>query len=259
MAECLDCVASAGCEGIEHVIVDGGSSDRTVEIVRDFTCHHPHVRLFSKPGTNQSAAMNHGITVARGQVLGFLNVDDFYEPHTLRFVQQAFKTLREPTLLVGNCNVLGDDGKLLFVNRPRNLRITHILVKKNNASIPVNPVAYFYHASLHKEIGLYTTEDDYIMDLDFIFRAVRVARVRYMKETLGNFRLIKGTKTYNDNVSRLIEYRYEKLLERHYQRLPKRLQWLVKSGALCADARFALRRGARAITRAFDDAGFRRR
>ena len=61
---------------IEHIVVDGGSTDGTLEILR----RHPHVVWSSEPDEGQADALNKGFARARGTVLGWLNADDRYLP-----------------------------------------------------------------------------------------------------------------------------------------------------------------------------------
>jgi Glycosyltransferases involved in cell wall biogenesis len=192
---CIQSVANqdrGNCE-IEHLIIDGGSTDQTVEIVKDYADKYPHIRWLSEKDEGQSDAMNKGFKMARGRILGFLNADDFYESGALARVCEMFKTLPEPSLLVGNCKVIDDVGKLLWLNKP-NTKYYQLLqvwrfVMPNNAS------CYFYHRSLHDRIGEYDTQEHFVMDLDFLLHAVRAAHVAYLDETFGNYRVYPGTKT----------------------------------------------------------------
>jgi glycosyltransferase involved in cell wall biosynthesis len=190
---CIQGVIHQNCPDIEHIIVDGGSTDGTVDIIQQYAQQYPHIRWVSEKDRGQSDAMNKGIAMARGEILGFLNVDDFYEPNALNRVLKHFETLPEPSFLVGDCNLWDDDDRLLYVNQPSQISLLMILF--DIAQFPFNPSAYFYHASLHDKIGVYDTDDHYAMDLDFVLRAVQIATVKYVNETLGNFRLITGTKT----------------------------------------------------------------
>ena len=63
--------------------MDGGSSDGGPELVQEWQKKYPHIRLISEKDRGQSDAMNKGINLAKGSIIGFLNVDDFYENDVL--------------------------------------------------------------------------------------------------------------------------------------------------------------------------------
>lgn len=195
---CIKVVIEQNCPDREHIIIDGGSTDETVEIIKQYAENYPHIRWISEKDRGQSDAMNKGIAMAKGDILAILNVDDFYEPNVLNRVLNIFKDLPEPTLLVGNCNIRDDNDRITKVNKPSRLKLEDLLVGSTKNPFPANPSAYFYHTSLHKIIGLYKVDEHYAMDLDFILKAVKYANVKYVDETWGNFRLIKGTKTFNN-------------------------------------------------------------
>ncbi|MFB2836321.1 glycosyltransferase family 2 protein [Floridanema evergladense] len=211
---CIKVVIDQACSDIEHIIVDGGSTDRTLEIVQHYAEKYPHIRWISEKDRGQSDAMNKGIALAKHKIIGFFNVDDYYEPNVLNRVKELFQNLPEPTLLVGNCNVWLDSGKLKYVNKPSKLKLVQLLAERN---FPVNPVAYFYHKSLHEKIGLYSLEEKYVMDVIFIFEAVQAATVKYVDETWGNYRYITGSKTY-DNVSESFQ-NYDRIVSQYINKL----------------------------------------
>ena len=195
---CIEMVLAQEYPDIEHIIVDGGSSDRTAEIIRRYAEKHRHIRWISEKDRGQADAMNKGISMAGGEILGILNVDDYYEPSLLTRVARYFETLPEPSLLVGNCNVRDEQGEIIFVNKPAKIKLEDLLLGYLANPHPVNPSAYFYHTSLHAKIGSYKVEEHYALDLDFLLRAVQVAHVEYVDEVWGNQRLIEGTKTFDD-------------------------------------------------------------
>lgn len=224
---CIKVVIDQTCLNFEHIIIDGGSTDRTVKIIKQYAKKYSHIHWISEKDQGQSDAMNKGIAIAKGEILAILNVDDFYEPNVLNRISEMFKALPEPSLLVGNCNVWVDDGKLKFVNKPSKLKLTELLLGFSVNQYPSNPSAYFYHTSLHQKIGPYKIEEHYVMDVDFLFRAVQVATVKYVNETWGNFREIEGTKTVNDGRSGQGYYRMERLLKGYQKELPLLQRWQV--------------------------------
>lgn len=224
MAACIEAVIEQQCSDLEHIIIDGGSTDRTVEIIQQYADRYPHIRWQSEPDRGQSDAMNKGIAMAREDVMGLLNVDDLYEPNVLNKIVDRFKTLPEPTLLVGNCNIWDDVGRLIEVNRPTKLGLFDLVTGVNVHPYPCNPAAYFYHTALHQKIGFYALDDHYAMDLDFVLKAVQVANVVYVNETWGNYRRLEGTKTVNDMKNGQMNQRVLHLLKRYRKDLPLQQQ-----------------------------------
>ncbi|MCU0565587.1 MAG: glycosyltransferase [Oculatellaceae cyanobacterium Prado106] len=222
---CIQVVLDQHCPAVEHLIIDGGSNDRTLPIIQQYAAQYPHIRWISQPDRGQSDAMNKGIALAQGDIIALLNVDDYYEPNVLNQVLQQFQTLSEPALLVGNCQIWNEHGQRIGLNRPEHLKLTDLLLGQNIHPFPLNPSAYFYHRSLHQTIGLYDVNDHYSMDVDFLFRAVQAAHVRYVDQVWGNYRLMPGTKTFTDCHQGLNATRLEQLMNKYRRQLP----WGVRS------------------------------
>lgn len=229
MEFCIENVIRQECPEVEHVIVDGGSTDGTVSIIERYAARHDHIRYVTEPDKGQSDAMNKGIDMARGEIVGFLNADDYYEPGALKEVLAQWDGLPEPSLLVGNCNVWDDEGKLWFVSRPARISLNNLLLGRYVEAFPMNPAAYFYHKSLHRRIGPYRLEEHAAMDLQFIFLAVQHARVSYRDRTWGNYRYLEGTKTYEADKSGANQARIRQItdLYRRQQPLLRRLQLVL--------------------------------
>ena len=213
---CIKNVIDQGCQEAEHVIIDGGSTDGTVEVIREYAKRHPHIRWISEPDEGQSDAMNKGVAKAAGEILGFLNADDYYEAGVLREVVPLFKRLKEPALLVGNCNVWNDAGNLITVNKPAQISLLNLLKGRYEDAFPLNPSAYFYHKSLHKRIAPYEVGEHFGMDVHFVFKAVQNANVTYVDRTWGNYRYLEGTKTFDDVQSGMNPVRVT-AITRHYR------------------------------------------
>src|SRR4029079_19188235 len=77
IAQTLRSVSTQGVDGLEHVVVDGGSADGTLDILR--AADGP-VMFVSEPDNGLSDAMNKGIRMARNDVVGWLNADDVFPP-----------------------------------------------------------------------------------------------------------------------------------------------------------------------------------
>ena len=195
----MNVLAQGLVDKVEHIIYDGGSSDKTLGIIKGHILQYPHIRLISVAGTNQSKAMNEAIKLAKGSIIAILNVDDFYSPGVFNDVLSEFKTLAQGSFVVGNLRILKENDELKRISKPDNLNFDDIVNEK--AEFPWNPSAYFYHRSLHDLIGYYDESDDYAMDLDFVLRVLQTAHVVYRDLDWGNYRQIPGTKTYENDLT----------------------------------------------------------
>jgi glycosyltransferase involved in cell wall biosynthesis len=229
---CIENVIHQQCPDMEHIIIDGGSTDGTPDIIRRYAEAHPHIRWISERDSGQADAMNKGLAMAKGEIVGFLNVDDYYEKGVLNRIKEIFEKLASPSLVVGNCNVWDDEGRLLMLVKPSRLKLHQLLLGPVINLFPVNPSEYFYHKALHENIGPYNNEDHYTLDLDFLLRAVQEAHVVYFNETWGNYRLIEGTKTFEDRLSRQNEKRCDSVLKFYRKYLPwyfRKTFWFYKT------------------------------
>ena len=77
----------------EHIVVDGGSNDGTVEILKKYT----HIKWISEPDRGQSDAMNKAFAMSRGDIIGYLNADDTYEPNIFKIIVEYFNNNPPPS------------------------------------------------------------------------------------------------------------------------------------------------------------------
>lgn len=194
---------------LEHIIVDGGSTDGTIEIISDYANKFPHIKWISEKDSGQSDAMNKGIILSKGDYISFLNVDDFYSPNTIEEVSNIIRDNAACEFIVGNCNVWKENGELLYINYPKKLKPWHVL---SGYYFPVNPSAYFYKKEIHNKTRMYNTDNHFNMDLEFLIEASFVTNMYYVSKAWGNFRLLPNTKTVSDNEKGLMENRKKELL-----------------------------------------------
>jgi len=225
---CIENVIEQECPDVEHIIVDGGSTDNTAEVLKCLASKYDHIRWVSEKDKGQSDAMNKGIAMAKGDIVSFLNVDDFYEPGVFNRILKIFEALPEPTFLTGNCNILDEINKEKHISKPKKMELKDLLLGFGVNPHPVNPTSYFYHKSLHQEVGLYDAEVQIAMDQEFIFRlAQNKIHIKYIDEVWGNFRVIEGTKTANDKATGEIIKRDKEILEDYRRHLPWHQRYIV--------------------------------
>ena len=214
MAQFLQRVIDQNCPSMEHIIVDGQSSDDTVKIIKSFADKYSHIRWMSEKDRGVGDALNKGLAMARGKIIGVLALDDCYQPGALNEILKSFQSLSEPSFLMGNCNVWDEKGELVSIIKPKGLSPLKILFGYQYS----NPAAYFYHKSLHQKVGLYGIEEP--IDLDFLLRVYSLVNVHYVDRILGDFRLTPDSITLQSDVDGTQDANVNKIIQRYLQILP---------------------------------------
>ena len=143
--------------------------------------------------------MNKGWRKATGEVIAFINSDDYYEPGVLARVGQFFSKAKGKNMLLGKTRVIESDGTEIKIKTPCN-RYSHLAVLGGRHAMPNNPVGYFYSREIQKEVGDFDVNDHYSMDYRFLLKAFKSAKYITFKDAIfGNYRYDDHTKTFNNN------------------------------------------------------------
>ena len=175
---------------VEHVVVDGGSTDGTLEILRT-----KGVRHVSEPDRGLSDAVNKGIRMAHGDVIGWLNADDVYLPGALARAGRAFAERPEALWVTGPCLIVGADGEEIrgAVTRYKNLFLRRYSYRLHLVQNFVSCPSTFVRRSAFDRIGLLDERFEYSMDYDLWLRLGRLGRPVVVDEPLASFRMAEGS------------------------------------------------------------------
>ncbi len=224
IAKAIENYLSQACADSELIIVDGGSSDGTVDVIVAYANIHTSVTWISEQDEGQSDAMNKGIKLAKGKYISFLNVDDYYSPGCLEEVIEILTKNPSIQYLVGDCNVWDQYGDLIYVNKPSKVQKWHVF---SGFHFSVNPTAYFYQKSLHAEVGYYSLTNHYTMDLEMIFQFRKLTKFTYYPKKWGNFRMLPNAKTFEDQSSNQLELRKKELVHKNLKTVSLPIQCMV--------------------------------
>jgi glycosyltransferase involved in cell wall biosynthesis len=147
---------------LEHVVVDGGSDDGTHEILAGYD----HLRWVSEPDRGQSHALNKGFALARGDVFGWLNADDAYEPHA---VAEGVAALNETGAGLVYADVIRVDGDYADPRRIRSRPIFDLWTELNLGCGIYSPAIFFTREAL-EAVGTVDEQLHLTMDYDLWLR-----------------------------------------------------------------------------------------
>ena len=182
---CLDSVAAQTYPHIEHVVVDGGSTDGTPELLRE-----RGVRFVSEPDDGQTQAINKGFGLAGGDWLGWLNADDVLTPRAAELAMAVAAENPSAGWIYGNCEIRRDSGNSVF--EPPALIDTRTLQDRNMLAQPGTLVARW---ALDR-VGPLDQQFDLVMDFDLWLRLVDAAiPAVYVPEVLAIFEIHDASKT----------------------------------------------------------------
>ncbi|MCR5790946.1 MAG: glycosyltransferase [Lachnospiraceae bacterium] len=146
---------------LEYILVDGSSKDGTVDIIRRYAKEDKRVRFVSEPDQGIYDAMNKGIRMATGELIGIINSDDWYEPEAVSEVVRRFlENERRPAVYYGAMGLFQDglEKACLFYHH-------HFLPERM-----INHPSCFVAKSLYDELGVYDTRYKLVADYEFMLR-----------------------------------------------------------------------------------------
>ncbi len=177
---------------VEYFVFDGGSSDETGQILDRYSSRIDYWTM--EPDNGQTHAINKGFQRAKGEILVWLNSDDFYYPGALLAVAEVFRKAPRVDIVMGLCAIVDREGRLLKKKSPPPWSPRHFLV---NGRVPGQP-AVFFRRKLVERIGLPSEDLHYVLDWEYWLRASLVdppVTIRTLDQTLAAARIWPGAKT----------------------------------------------------------------
>ncbi len=171
---------------IEHVVVDGGSTDDTLEIL----ARYPEVRWISEPDDGQADALNKGFRIATGDIFGWLNADDVYLPGAVSCAVAALAG-SDAGLVYGGWRKLDDSGALGDTIRALPFDLEEL---RDGRNVIAQPTAFFTRRAL-EVTGGFDPEFHYAMDYDLWLKIATRFPVQRLDTVMAGFRFHAESKT----------------------------------------------------------------
>lgn len=173
IGDTLRSVAGQTYPNVEHIVVDGGSHDETLNIIREYA--HPGMKWQSEPDRGVYDAMNKGIGMASGDVVGFLNADDFYDnPDVLADIAKAF----------ANPDVDATYADLVYVSQADAFRVVRYWKSGEYAKgafsrgwMPPHPT-FYARQEVYQRLGGFDLDYHMAADVECLMRLIEVGGIR---------------------------------------------------------------------------------
>ncbi len=197
---------------IEYIVIDGGSTDNTVEILKSYGSR---IVWISEKDEGQSDAINKGISMATGDIIAYLNSDDLYEPGALSAAAEVFAKDRSVMWLTGRCRIMdeADHEVRRLITAYKNFLLAHYSYALLLVANPISQPATFWRREIVGEFGPFDLNEHLAMDYEYWLRIGRKYPPLILKRYLAGFRVHQASKTTSFFIR---TYRQELEIARRY-------------------------------------------
>lgn len=194
----IDSVLSQNYPSLEYFVIDGGSTDGTVDILKSYG---KKIKWVSEKDAGQTDAINKGFDMAKGEVLAYLNSDDVYLAGALKIVGSYFSSHKNCHWLTGDCNIIGTGGEILLghnwlISSYKQLLLklySPFTLKVVDNMFPQPSTFWSRHA--YEKTGKFNEKYHYVMDYDYWLRLSKHFQPHYISLVLSGFRAQPDSKS----------------------------------------------------------------
>jgi cellulose synthase/poly-beta-1,6-N-acetylglucosamine synthase-like glycosyltransferase len=189
LEETIQSVISQDYPHIEYIIIDGGSSDGSIEIIKKYESRISY--WVSEKDQGQADAINKGFAVATGEYIGWLNSDDCLSPGAIKKVVDAFILDPDVEFIYGDI----DQGESPLTSEKlpgREISLEQILI---SGDVPIPQQGSMWRRSVLDRIGGLGTAWHVVLDREFFMRMALKCKIQHLPVTLGFFRYHADSKS----------------------------------------------------------------
>jgi len=193
--EALQSVRRQNWSNLEHLVMDGGSNDGTVAVLRGYSGRSDwsHLRWCSEPDRGQAHALNKGFAIACGDIIGWLNSDDRYLPLCFERVASAFERHPEVDVIYGDYRYIDEAGSPQQVRREIEFS-RFVLLYHRVLYIPTTST--FFRRRVFENGQFLDERLDFALDAEFFIRLAKNGfRFHHLRTVLADFRFQPNSKT----------------------------------------------------------------
>lgn len=190
----IESVLSQNYPGLEYIIMDGGSTDGTIKLLKKYK---KQFKWISRKDKGQSEAINKGLKMSTGEIVCFVNSDDYLEPGSLMKVGKFFREKKDAFILTGKCRTVDENGRevrkliTLYKNLSLKFFCNTVLIKIINF---ISQPSTFWRREICLEVGYLDEKLHYSMDYEYWLRILVRYPLYFIDEYLSNYRVHRSSK-----------------------------------------------------------------
>lgn len=186
----IESVLSQNYDNWEHIIVDGGSTDETVSILKEY----PHLKWISEKDKGSVYALNKGIKMSTGDIIGWLNSDDYYEKNIFKDVAEAFDSMKY-NFISGNQNFVDKNKKIVLENF--SLKFDYKYLTRFDPYVIRTPSS-FYSKKILEQVGYFDESYKIVFDYDMFVKIMKIENIKFVDKIFTNYRFHEHTLSLNN-------------------------------------------------------------
>ena len=209
LRETIKSIISQEYPSLEYIIIDGGSTDGSIEIIKEYEKYITY--WVSEKDNGVCDAINKGFKVSTGELMACINSDDMLHKKSLFTVAEIFENFKQVNWLLGASTIYDELGRTVYVNQSKRFSKYHFHLKEYDW---IQLESTFWRRSLWEQAGGYFEPNlKYASDFDLWMRFFRHDKLYITDALIGGFRVRKSNQLSVDNVEKYIE-EVEKILAR---------------------------------------------
>lgn len=199
LEETIRSVLLQGYPNLEYIIIDGGSTDQSIEILKKYEKWLTY--WVSEKDQGQAHAINKGLKKATGTIIGWINSDDYYQKDVFGYIAKELITNSRKNIITGGYIWLEENANKMQINAKQttwyNLISHPKLWRTNEHGMPCQP-SVFWKSELIEDVGLLDEELIFALDYEYWLRAIKSGyKFKTTNRILSVYRVHDSSKTYS--------------------------------------------------------------
>ena len=184
---------------LEYIVIDGGSTDATVDILKKYG---RFITWVSEPDEGQTDAINKGLHLATGEIVAYLNSDDIYEPGALRYIADVFSRNKDIAMIYGDIIHIDEMSRFIEFHKTGEVNLKKYLMA-GDFYLPQPSV--FFLRKVIDAVGYFDKKLHLAMDYDYWLKIIMKYKTQYEPVTFSRARIYPSAKSSSLNYKYLDE------------------------------------------------------